>query len=234
LIANFVGNKIAPVAGTYRGLFFDPDPDRFRAENSGSAVLQVNRMGGFSGSVLLGGVNHAVSGHFDPAGKGQASFLRGMVPVALSLTLDLSESGNTIEGSVTTTSDANLLTSPLLAVRNVFNARSNPAPQKGQQAFVLQQVTDSGTAVQATGTAGIGADGNVIINGQLADRGPFSRSSALSSDGRAPLYLSFAHNTEVFIGWLEFGDGGATSIGGQILHASPASPVVDVLEVVAP
>ena len=231
LVANFVPNPFPAVAGTYLGLFFDADPNRFRPENSGQIGIRLGNRGAFSGKVTLAGTAHGFRGQFDPAGRAQVSILRGArPPIAISLVLDLIEGGSTIDGTVSTTSDANSLTSPLLARRNVFNARTNPAPQAGQRSFVLQQPTDTGVETFASASARISAAGTVSFSGALADSRRFSKSSALGSDGEAPFYLSLNHGHELLIGWLNFGDGSSPAVGGQIFHATPDVPAVVILE----
>ena len=230
IVANFVSNPFPPLAGQYMGLFFDPNPDRLRPEDAGQFSFTLNKQGVFSGRLGMGGAMYSFNGRFDPNGHAQFSISRP-AQSPLVVLLDLDPVGAGVSGSVIVSSDNLPLLSPLSGKRNIFNARTNPAPQAGQRSFELQRTTGAGAETVATMNAQISRAGFVSLGGSLADLRPFGRATSLGNDGTAPLYLSFNHGTEIFIGWLEFGDGSSQSVTGQILHALPAQPAVEVLNV---
>src|SRR5262249_40914778 len=76
LTANFVPNPFPEMAGTYNGVFLDPDPNFFRPEDSGFFRLQLNAQGAFSGKVTLQEGDYAFHGRFDPFGNAQVGVVR--------------------------------------------------------------------------------------------------------------------------------------------------------------
>jgi hypothetical protein len=194
--------------------------------------LQLTRSGTFSGKIVSLGVTYPFRGQFDPGGRAQVGLARpALAPLALALNLDLSGATNSLQGTVTNASGANLLTSALFAERNVFSSR-NPAPQAGRHSFVLQDAAQ----VVATGLASVTAAGSVRISGKLGGARGFSMASAISKEASVPFYLALDHGAEEIIGWFLFGDQTNPVVGGQfyfvqagvsavtLLEASPASP----------
>jgi hypothetical protein len=232
ITANFVQNNFPPVAGNYRGLFLDLNPNSFRPENSGAVTIDVGTRGAFTGKLTIGGKTYGFTGAYDPSGAARVSIpRRTQPPIVLSLGIILTEGGNTVFGTVTTSSDANTLSSELLATRSFFSAR-NPAPQTGTLPFVLQETTDAGTEIFASLTTKITPSGLVEITGTLSDSQRVGVFSHVTDDGAAPFYLSLRQGDEIVIGWLYFGTGGSPVVDGQLLHATPAIPSVIVLDAI--
>jgi hypothetical protein len=226
LVANFIPSPFTGLAGAYTGLFLDADTNRFRPESSGLFRLQVARSGAFSGKVVSLGVTYPFRGQFDPSGKALVGLTRpSLAPLALALSLDLSGATNGLQGTVTNASGANLLTSTLLAERNVFSSR-NPAPQAGRHLFVLQDAAQ----VVAMGVASVTAAGAVRISGKLSGAGSFSMASAISQEGNVPFYLSLGHGGEEIIGWFLLGDQTNPMVGGQFYFVQAGVSAVTSLE----
>ena len=65
-------------------------------------------------------------------------------------------------------------------------------------------------------------------------RGESRGGGSLGGDGTAPFYLPLGKTGEIFIGWLDFGDGSGQNVTGEILHARPATPLAETLDVGSP
>ena len=209
LVADFVPNQFPNLAGTYSGLFFDANTNLFRPENAGFFGLQLGARGAFSGRIMLLGATHAFRGSFDPNGRAQVGITRrAQPPVSFSLQLDMSGGSGAISGVVTTSSDANTLTSSLLATRRV-------AATSRQTAFSLSD--DAGERI-VNAIAFISSAGGVRIQGILQSSHSFNFAASIAADGRVPFYVAVNHGSEVIIGWLQFG--GAEPVGGQLYWVS--------------
>jgi len=226
LVADFVPNPFPAVSGAYAGLFLDANTNRFRPENAGPLAMQLGNNGAFSGRIVIQGVAHPFGGRFDPVGKAQVGIIRSaQPPVSLSLQLDLTGGSGTITGTVTTSSDANTLTSSLLA-----NRRPSPPPGPGRRLFSL--VDDAGEPI-VNAAAYIGTVGNVIVQGVLQHSRNFNFATSLASDGSVPFYLSSSRGSEVIMGWLQFGSDGGSTVSGQLFRVSPSFTGVSLLNAVA-
>ncbi len=198
LTAEFTPNPFLQVHGSYTGLMLNSNAPA--PESSGVPSLQVADSGAFSGRIVIQGKRFSVSGQFDSAGNARFAIIRpGLNPIAVSLNLDLTNGTDTIAGSAT---DGNW-TALLLANRNVFNAKSNPAPEAGVVQFVFVRA-DGSNQQEASGTAKISANGNVAFSGALNDGRTFSFSSTLGKDESAPFYVSSTTGNEMLAGWIQF------------------------------
>jgi hypothetical protein len=222
LVADFEPNQFPSLAGTYAGLFFDPNVERFRPEDAGFFTLQLSDRGAFSGRIILLGVTHAFRGTFDLNGKAQVGIpRRAQPPVSLSLQLDMSGQSGAITGTITTSSDANTLTSRLLANRR-------ETATSIQTAFSLND--DAGEPiVNAIGF--INPTGTARIQGILKPSRSFNFAASIAADGSIPFYVAANGGGEVVIGWLQFG--GEEPVSGQLYWISPDFAGVALLNAVA-
>ena len=234
LTAAFVPNPFPPLAGSYSGLFFDADTNRFRIEDAGRLTLQLGSKGTFSGKVTLQGALHSFHGRFDFSGKVRVPIARpARAPLSLALQLDLNEATGTLTGSVTNAVGTNSLASPLLAVRKAFDSRT-PAPQKGRYSFELRQLAEQGGQVLVTANADVSSIGQVSIRGKANGSQSFVISTFLVGIGAAPLYLSLDHGNELFIGWLDFGTDFPPYVTGEVFYARISESGVMLLEASPP
>ena len=225
LVADFEPNPFAAISDAYIGLFFDANTNRFRPENSGLFALQLDKGGGFSGHIVIQGAAHPFHGGFDFLGKAQVPIVRRVLPpVVLALQLDIINGSGTITGAVTTVSDANTLTSGLLA-----NRTARPPPVTGRQDFSLNDDAGDGIVAAASFTS---SSGTVVVRGSLQSFGNFNFATTMSSDGSVPFYLPFDHGAGVIMGWLQFGTDGGQSVSGQLFWVAPAFPGVSLLDAV--
>jgi hypothetical protein len=194
------------VAGTFTGLFFDPNTNRIHLEDSGFVTLKLTKRGTFTGKLTMNTGKYPFGGQFDSFGRNNFSVIRrGRAPAVLALQLDLSGDTDQLHGAVTTAAGTNLLTSDLLADRNVFNPPAHPAPQAGRHFFLLQPPSDvQGQSIGMTSTR-ISPSGKTQIHGSFNDGQKFSLGTAISKDDNVPFYISLSRGTEAIIGWLQFG-----------------------------
>jgi plastocyanin len=206
LTANFIPNPFIRLKGAYTGLFFDTN--NIAPDSSGFFRLQLAKAGAFSGKLMLNGRSHSFRGKLDSAGQAVLPVLRrGHAPLVVTLRLDVSGDSNQIEGSVTD----GQWTAALLANRNVFHSRQNPAPHRGQSTFALWTIATTGEEPAGSGKVKISAAGSTHVRGELNGRRKLSLTSALGSDGVAPIYVTFRKFDETLIGWMAFVGGGVPS-----------------------
>jgi hypothetical protein len=202
----FAPLPFSALAGTYTGVFFDAYTNNIRLENSGLFSLQFTKRGPFTGKLAMNGATYRFRGQFDEFGKITLPVVRrALAPVVLVLQLDLSGDTGQITGTATTAAGTTELTSDLLAERNVFNARTNPAPQAGRHPFILHLAPDlQGQGVGLIQTR-ITPAGVVRLHGALNDGQKFNLTTTLSKAGYAPFYVSLSRGDEAIVGRLHFG-----------------------------
>jgi plastocyanin len=209
LNATFVPNPFIAVAGQYTGLILNSN-GAFPA-NSAFLTLQLAKSGTFSGKLAIAGASYGFHEQFSVSGSNKVAVMRpGLPPVALTLQLDLANNSNLLTGSAT---DGTWV-SPLFAERNVFNASSAP-PETGPFSFVLARTPDEGGATVGRATAFVHRSGTVLVEGKLTNGRTFSQSTALSSEGDLPFYLSLSHGVEVMIGVLNV-SGSPAAVTGSL------------------
>jgi Big-like domain-containing protein/Ig-like domain-containing protein/List-Bact-rpt repeat protein len=234
LVANFVPNPFLDLAGTYGGLFFDADTNRFRPENAGDLRLQLTKQGAFSGKIKMQGTSYPFHGQFDATGKARVGVPRpALFPVSLSLQADLTNATATISGGVTLQADANSLISNLLAVRKTTRKTDDAPPQIGTHSFVLVQTTDDGLRTAATATAIINASGGVIIIGAFPETPAFHFTTIISKTGDVPVYILQAQDQDLLIGWLSFSEDSGTP-SGLLFRTDKSFSNVEVLNTTGP
>jgi hypothetical protein len=202
LQANFVTNPFTPVVGTFTGLFHETNTARH--ESSGSFSLKLTGSGTYSGKLLVAGVSHSFSGHFDLDGRATNHITRGTnSALGLDLTLDLGTNG--LERIVGTVSDG-FWSADLLANRSVFNAATKPAPWAGLYTIIIPGTNDPalGPGGDSYGTVRVDANGNVKLSGKLADNTTLTQKAPLSKNGEWPLYLSLYSKKGSLFSWVQF------------------------------
>ena len=69
LQANFIPNPFLPVKGTYNGLFFDANNGVTEQTAGMLKGLAISQKGTHSGTLLINGGSHAISGSFNPPAR---------------------------------------------------------------------------------------------------------------------------------------------------------------------
>jgi len=189
--AHFVTNPFPQLKGTYTGLFYDLTNTEQRS--SGYLKLTVGSSGSYSAKVSLNGKSHSASGVLSPDGTGTCVFKRtGTNALITSLSLDLTNQTDRIEGSLAEqATNATLWTAALALSRPTFT-KTNPAPNSGR--YTLCILPDAGSPAspqgEGWGTLSLSSLGTLTFSGTLADGTKVSQATTLSKSGTWPLYLS--------------------------------------------
>jgi hypothetical protein len=221
LVANFVPNPFISAAGSYLGVFLNTNDAR--AESSGLINLQLTPAGLFTGKATIAGQTFPFKGHLDVNGMTTVAVLRpSEAPIVLGLHLELAVDSHPLTGLVTNVLGTNVLVSNLYAEKNVFNARSNPAPSAGLHRFELRRLSDHASFGLGFGT--VSSSGSVRVIGQFAGR-PFTFNSILFRDsfeaGNVPFYVSLGPGGEAIVGLLFLGEDSLNTTG-QLTWVTPA------------
>ena len=197
-------NPFIPVAGSYYGLFSDHASPAFTNAGFINLTLENNRT--FSGALQLDGVKTSFSGKFDTNGATPllASNAPGRV-YDLALQLDLS-GVNPLTGSVSNTAQS--WTASLSAVRAAFSGSLPATNYEGNYLLAINGASDPAAAPAgySFAQASISANGNVTLNGTMADGATFTAPSgtAISQDGDWPLYGSLFSGRGSVLAWVRF------------------------------
>jgi hypothetical protein len=199
LQANFIPNPFLPVKGTYNGLFFN-STDGITEETAGMLKgLTISQKGTYSGTLLINGASHAISGSFDLAGQATNHISRaagqgGPLTVVMTL-LTSSNSTPQVTGTVSGTNweanlTADLATNTLPSAEYTLlippDTNSAPTNSPGGDGYAL-----------ITNHVGI-----VTITGALADGTAFSQSVPVSQDGYVPIYANLYGSKGLLLGWI--------------------------------
>jgi hypothetical protein len=202
--ASCVLNPFIPVAGSYYGLFSDAAAPAFTNAGFINLTLESNRT--FSGALQLDGVKASFYGKFDT--NGAAALLASNAPGRVfDLTLQLDLSGvNPLTGSVS--NSAQSWTASLSAVRAAFGASLPATNYEGNYLLAINGASDPAAAPAgySFAQASISANGNVTLNGTMADGATFTAVSgtAISQDGDWPLYGSLFSGKGSVLAWVRF------------------------------
>ena len=198
--ANFVTNFFNAAQGAYCGLFAPADAPR-EETNSGSFAFNLLNTGTFSGHLYLGSNTVSLSGKIDVSGFVQTnSTVKGGKPLTTRLQLDVAHQA--VSGSVSNGS----FVAPLDGDRNVFGPNHPAADYAGQYTWIIDGTNDAlfGPYGTSYGTLTVSNSGGLSLAGKLADGTTVSQSSAVSKDGRWPLYLPSSNPNESIFGWNYF------------------------------
>jgi len=204
LQANFVPNPFPPFVGTYNGLFWATDGIVSETNAGMLKGLAVTSKGTYSGSLLLDGATHALSGTFNLGLQssntiGKAGVAGGTLVVLMTLT------PNTPAPLVTgTISNANWVSTNLTADRATNNSEIGL-----EYTMVIPPDTNVSSAPTGYGYATIAAtqgsgktSATAKISGVLADGTAFSQSVPVSVDSYVPVYASIDSSKGLLLGWL--------------------------------
>jgi hypothetical protein len=209
LLSNGSDGQWTPVAGNYNGLFYESDGVEFG--RSGSVSIKTSKQGKYSGKASLGGKSVGFHGAFDVNGS--------------STTAVSSKSGGTLTFNLqVNTNDNNFITGTvggdgwvanLLADREVFDKKSNPAPFAGSYNITFPGPNDGDPTHpqnDGTGTVTVNTSGQVKFKGVLGDGTKVSESSFVSVGGDWPFYIPLYNKGGQILGWLNFD--GSGNVGG--------------------
>jgi hypothetical protein len=224
VVMYFMRNPFATMAGPFAGLFYDTN--NISSTNSGFINLTLNQAGGFSAKgQFSSGTKVSFSGTF----SGDSTYSntvaqKGSSP--LTVQLNLSSANN---GQISGTIGGAGWTSPLFAVRAIYNTL-NPAPQRtNKYTMVIPGGNDSTTQPAGNGFGAVTVDvsGNVNFSGILGDGSKAAQKTFLGKLGTWPLFIApYKKKSGAIFGWMTFANLDNSDLSGEIfwLAAPQASP----------
>jgi len=222
VIRIFLPEPFSALAGNYTGIFLNTN--KLSLDGSGLLTLKLNKKGAFTGKISMNGAKSGFRGQFDQFGKITLPVIRrSLAPMVLDMDLDLSGESDQISGTATTAAGTNIFISDLLADRNVFNSRTNPAPQAGHRSFILEPAPDLAGQGMGLLQTTVSKSGTTKIKGALNDGQKFSLSTAISKEGSVPMYASLSRGSAAIVGWLNFGKT-PNALPGSLLWTLASSP----------
>jgi hypothetical protein len=223
LQANFIPNPFLPVKGTYNGLFFDANNGVTEQTAGMLKGLAIGQKGTYSGTLLINGASHAISGSFNPAGQATNHIPRATGQGG-SLTVVMTVNGNQpppqVTGAVSGTNAWGLWTANLIADRA---ANSLPPAE-----YTMLIPPDTNNApVNSPGGDGYALitnhAGAANITGALADGAALSQTAPVSQDGYVPIYASLYAGKGLLLGWINLDLTNTTGVGLTWIRPGRAS-----------
>lgn len=217
LEVTFTNNPYLERKGLYNGLFYEVA--EVRSHSSGSISLTPTERGTYTGKLRIGAANYSISGALDLEQKGTNTIVRKGTN-ALSVELDFGSSSNQVVGRVTD----GVWEAPLMADRNIFNAKTNPCALAGSYTLILPGQNDSadGPEGDGFGTIKVDANGLASLAGTLADGTKFSSKTPISALGQWPVYAALPGTT--LISWMTFADRPTDDLTGLLSWIKTAQP----------
>jgi subtilisin family serine protease len=207
LVASFAPSPYSPFKGAYAGLIMNTN--EVTTENSGYLRLNLSGSGRFTGRLTMGSYRAGFSGGFNSVGDAQVTIRRSTAILSLTLHLDVFRGDRQLTGILTSPDWA----SDLVGFRNIFNAHSNPAPQTGSHAFILDETNAPASTNTVTGLIRVHRGGSVYSHGRIGGERPFGSSTVISETGGYPFYVSRNRGDEILIGWLNVSAGPSAPSG---------------------
>lgn len=225
LQANFVPNPFPGIKGVYNGLFYTPG--NVTEQTAGMLKnLTVLTSGSYSGTVLLNGQSHTISGKLSYLGGATNIIHRSANQggnVTVQFTVNMGETPATLTGAVSGAGADNVLwTAPLMAdladdlsgaaqYSLLLSPDTNSAPPTGSPGgYSYLSVTNNPTHTPANGAAHITAG--------LADGQTFTQSAPVSSDGFVPVYANLYGHDGFLLGWINLNAPYTNGVGLTWIH----------------
>jgi hypothetical protein len=217
LQANFVPSPFGgSVTGTYAGLF---GATNGTAEATSGLLkgLTVNTKGAYSGTLIINGASHVISGTFAASGQASNYITRTPKlggPLSVQMTLGLNDTPVEITGTV-----SNTLTSAvasLVAYRATNNGTAEYTLLLEPTLLGLSSVPSGYGYVLIAKKAGV-----LTLSGALADGTVLSQTVPVTEINEAPVYDSLYGNTGLVTGWISTSNG---VLAGNLDWIKPATP----------
>lgn len=217
LEVTFTNNPYLERKGLYNGLFYEVA--EVHSHSSGSISLTPTERGTYTGKLRIGAANYSLSGTLDLGQKGTNTIIRKGTN-ALTVELDFGSSSNQVVGRVTD----GTWEAPLMADRNLFNAKTNPCAFAGNYTLILpgQDASADGPEGDGFGTVKVDANGLASLTGTLADGTKFSSKTPISTLGQWPVYAALPGAT--IISWMTFADRPTDDLTGLLSWIKTAQP----------
>jgi hypothetical protein len=211
LEANFVTNPFLAQRGSYNGLFFTGNG--VTEQTAGMLKgLTLSQKGTYSGTLLINGASHPISGSFGlgggatneikrPAGRG------GPLTVMMNL-ITPSNSAPQVTGTVVGTNDGVEWTANLTAdlATNTFASSQYTMLIEPDLDYTPREVSPCGDGyaliTNYAATAKNPGAASATIKGALADGTSFSQTVPVSQNGCLPLYANIYSGKGLLLGWI--------------------------------
>lgn len=206
--ATFVTNPFPPLKGTYVGTVFNTNffttGDTRLNESLAAVTFTVTDLGKVSGKLRQGTGAYPFTGSFRPDGSASISVKRtGKSALILKLNLDVTNRSETVTGSL---SDDETFLSWLQGERAAKGTKLQPVSWAGRFTALLPGGTNATTAPPGQGPTAVtvGATGTLALSGTLPDGTPFTYSTAVSTNGRWPMYVPLYKGKGAVFAWAQF------------------------------
>ena len=205
--------------GVYNGLFMQADATE---ETAGMLKgLTITQKGTYSGSLLINGASHGISGSFSADGQvtnaiSRAQSQGGLLTLVMTL-LGTSNSAPEVIGTVSgTTNGVSWVATNLMA--NLSSADSASAE------YTMLMLPDTNNEPPAHSPGGDGyalitnKAGTATITGALADGTSFNQTVPVSQQGYVPLYASLYAGRGLLTGWINLDFPNKAGVGLTWIH----------------
>jgi hypothetical protein len=211
LQANFTPNPFTPLAGTYQGLFFDPNNPAH--QSSGFFSATVTSSGSFSAKLTIAGKAASLSGIFSAGGVASNNIVvKGGTPVSAQLQLDMAG------GGITGTLSGTFNNTPWTAQLNAGRIATGSIPEAGKYTMLIPGFADGAghPGGDSYGTVAVSTKGMIAFSGVLADGTKVTQKADLLANGQWPFYVSLYKGNGSILGWLTVNTGGTNDISGNV------------------
>jgi len=207
LSANFVTNEFSGVAGTYNGLFISTHGVTEKTAGMLKSLI-VTKNGTYSGSILINGASHGISGSFNFAGMATNKIIARPASqggsLLLELAIDANDSPSEMTGTVSGTNGSGSNAVAWTANLTAYLA-TNSLPSAQYTMLVSPDTNNTPPAGSPGGDSYAlitNHKGLVKITGALADGTILSESAPVSQDSYVPVYSSLYANKGLLLGWI--------------------------------
>ena len=214
--------NLLPLAkGTFYGLFHEEGGAR--PHSAGSLILSATDKGRFTATIEVAGRTLPFTGQFSDEGRATNTVTRtGTNALQVTLRVNLTNGADRVVGEV---SNGDWI-SEILAEKNIFHARTNPAPFAGRYTILIPGATETDVCPTGDGygTVVVAASGLVTVTATLADGTKISEKVGVGRSGYWPLYTPLYSGQGCLISWLRLIERNSDDITGLMNWFKPAVP----------
>jgi hypothetical protein len=225
VVANFVPNPFAAVAGKFNGLFYETSQSGGVLHgSSGFFTLSLTDRGAYTASILSGGFRLAASGQLDLDGRATNTIVRrGTNALIVTWHVDL---GGSDEITGTVSDPIAGWTATLEGDRATFSKTSKPCPLAGKYTLLLPGLPHDEFVPggHSYGTVTIDSNGVATLKGFLADKTSAAQKAPLSRNGEWPLYVPLYAGKGSLLSWVAFTDRPTDDFHGLLNWNKPMMP----------
>jgi uncharacterized repeat protein (TIGR02543 family) len=213
LQANFVTNIFLADKGTYNGLFI---MSNVVTEATAGMLkgLAITQKGTYSGSILINGGSHAISGAFSP--EGQATNL---------IKREAGAGGNlTVSMALTSSNSTPQITGTVAESDGVADLTANLAVKTASAEYTLLIMPDTNSLPPTNSPGGdsyaaiTNNAGAVKIAGAMADGATLSQTVSVAQDGSIPVYDSLYSGKGLLLGWISLNPTNTADVSLTWIH----------------